>query len=68
LIQRDDILSWPRIFPKNVPEQRNGYDCGVFLIVFADYLSKAAQLDFSQEDIDLFRAKIALDFSRMSAL
>lgn len=63
--ERPDILKWPRVYPKSIPEQVNGYDCGIFLILFADYLSKSAKLNFSQKDIENFRVKLALDFAGM---
>ncbi len=31
------MLQWPRLFPKNIPQQENGCDCGVFAILFAEY-------------------------------
>lgn len=62
---RPDILKWPKVYPKDIPKQSNGFDCGVFLVLFADYLSKSAKLDFSQEDVEDFRVKLALDFARM---
>lgn len=37
LMQRSDILDWPREFPKEIPHQRNGCDCGVFTMLFANY-------------------------------
>ena len=62
---REDILQWPKVYPKSIPKQVNGYDCGVFLLLFSDYLSKAARLDFSQEHINDFRVKLAMDFTQM---
>ena len=41
------------------PTQRNGYDCGVFLIVTAHYLWKRQQLTFVESDMESFRLKIA---------
>jgi hypothetical protein len=35
--QRTDVLKWPREFPTDVPQQQNGYDCGVFTLLFANY-------------------------------
>lgn len=61
---RSDVLSWPRLFPKNVPQQQNGCDCGVFTILFADYLSQNAIMDFNQKDIPDFRVKIVCDMLR----
>ena len=35
--QRPDILQWPREFAKGIPLQANGYDCGVYTLLFAEY-------------------------------
>lgn len=32
-----DTSSWDRVFPKNIPHQQNGSDCGVFTLLFADF-------------------------------
>eukprot|EP00889_Picochlorum_renovo_P003502 jgi/Picre1/30532/NNA_005895.t1 len=66
--KRLDILEWPKVYHKNIPQQQNGVDCGVFLVLFANYLSMAAKLNFTQGDIDDFRIKIALDFAEMERL
>ena len=49
---------------KEVPQQKNGYDCGVFTIIFADLLSEDLPLNFSQENITQFRRKIVADILR----
>jgi hypothetical protein len=41
---REEILDWKRHYPKNIPRQRNGYDCGVFLSLFANSLAVEAEL------------------------
>lgn len=38
LLQRLDILEWPKVYHKNIPQQQNGVDCGVFLVLFANYV------------------------------
>ena len=41
------------------PQQNNGYDCGVFITMFADFISDGIPLlNFSQSDIPMFREKI----------
>lgn len=43
----------------NPPQQTNGIDCGVFAMVYADYLAERRVLNFSQNDIEEWRLKIA---------
>jgi sentrin-specific protease 1 len=43
-----------------VPQQRNGYDCGVFTCMFADFLSVNRPLSFNQAHITECRHRIAL--------
>ena len=52
----EDKWSANRVDP---PKQTNGYDCGVFLIMYADFLSDDLRITFEQKHMDLFRLKIA---------
>ncbi|KAH8421262.1 hypothetical protein KR009_007638 [Drosophila setifemur] len=45
----------------NVPQQTNGSDCGVFSCMFAEYVTRDQPLSFSQEQMDYFRKKMALE-------
>ena len=36
-----DAAEWPRSAPTNIPEQKNGCDCGVFMVKYADWLVRA---------------------------
>ncbi|EIE20629.1 cysteine proteinase [Coccomyxa subellipsoidea C-169] len=56
-----DTSEWPIRYPRDVPLQQNGCDCGVFALQFAEHLSRGAPMDFSQLDMPFFRAKIAAD-------
>ncbi|GAB4818844.1 hypothetical protein N2152v2_005890 [Parachlorella kessleri] len=56
--QTVDTSTWDRVFPKNIPQQQNGCDCGVFTLLFADYAGRDAPMTFTQRDIDYFRVKI----------
>lgn len=40
-------------------KQENGYDCGVFVCKFMDYISRGQQITFSQKDMKYFRILIA---------
>ena len=37
----------------------NGFDCGIFAVMFAEHLSRDAPLEFSQSDMEYFRVMIA---------
>lgn len=47
---------------RNIPLQTNGYDCGLFVLRFADLLSDDIPLkdSFSQKDMFAFREMVAL--------
>lgn len=47
----------------NIPRQSNGYDCGVFVLVLADHLSRDASLNYSQSDMPLWRSMIAFEIA-----
>ena len=33
-----DVSDWKQLAPTEIPEQKNGCDCGVFMVKFADWL------------------------------
>lgn len=49
---------------KRFPQQGNGFDCAVFAIVCADYLADNLEFDFSQQHMQFWRHKIAVDILR----
>lgn len=48
----------------NIPQQENGYDCGVFSCMFADFDTDDLPFQFSQENLAEFRLKIVLAIMR----
>lgn len=44
---------------RTVPQQDNCDDCGVFTCMFADYVSREAEINFSQADMVNCRERIA---------
>lgn len=54
--------------PPNVPQQKNGIDCGVFTCVCSDFLADDLPLSYSQENIPYWRNKIACDILRGNIL
>merc|ERR1719436_2392631 len=47
-----------------VPQQENGYDCGVFCIKIAEFLSRDAQPELSQQDMRYFRKLVMWELLR----
>ena len=41
---------------KDIPLQKNGYDCGVFILKYSEWLSRDAIITFTQEDMPYYRA------------
>ena len=52
----------------DTPSQHNGFDCGVFTCMFADFLSMDRPLAFSQEHITQCRERIALSIMKGVAI
>ena len=50
------------------PSQTNGHDCGVFMTRTAEYLSRGAQLDFTQKHMAYFRRRTVLELLHKSLL
>ncbi|KAK3283266.1 hypothetical protein CYMTET_9029 [Cymbomonas tetramitiformis] len=53
-----DTARWPAVAPSDIPQQDNGFDCGVFMLTYADYLSREHAFTFSQEHIPHIRERI----------
>lgn len=56
-----DFTGWTESCPKDVPAQRNGYDCGVFALVLAEHLSRDAAPIFAQADMPYWRERISYE-------
>jgi len=48
---------------REVPKQENGYDCGLFVPLFAEHVSRRSFLDFTQGDVsnNHLRQSVVLD-------
>ena len=44
--------------PPQIPQQTNGFDCGVFLLMFAKYLLLGKEFSFSCKDMTYLREQI----------
>merc|ERR1712059_56864 len=53
-----DMSNWTKQIVKDIPHQMNGSDCGMFACKFAEYLSRRAEITFSQSDMPYFRKRM----------
>merc|ERR1719154_554432 len=56
-----DMSSWKQVVAKEIPQQMNGSDCGMFTCKFAEYLSRRARITFSQKDMPYFRRRMVYE-------
>lgn len=54
-----DITAWEDLVPRHAPQQRNGFDCGVFACQTAESLSRACHPEFSQDEMPELRKRMA---------
>lgn len=59
-----DAATWPLRYPDPCPQQGSGDDCGIFTCKYMECLARTdiQDLPFSQNDMPIVRAKIALHF------
>lgn len=52
-----DVSKWivSSLRPSEIPQQKNGSDCGVFICKYADYISRGRNLTFRQNHMPYFR-------------
>lgn len=55
-LKNDNVSQWT--MNAQVPQQNNGYDCGIYICLFAEYISRQCSFDFSQRNIPYFRKRI----------
>jgi Ulp1 family protease len=62
-------LAWQVSYPELVrfqrfPRQSNGFDCGVFVCLYASYLMSNKTFDFTQSDLPAMRKWMAYRIAR----
>ncbi|KFK39004.1 hypothetical protein AALP_AA3G188100 [Arabis alpina] len=62
-----DVSSWDMEFLEDLPQQQNGYDCGMFMLKYIDFFSRGLGLCFSQEHMPYFRLRTAKEILRLRA-
>eukprot|EP00897_Mesotaenium_endlicherianum_P007965 jgi/Mesen1/7197/ME000371S06278 len=60
-----DVSQWERIESRDLPEQLNSCDCGVFMVKYADYHARDAPLHFTQSNMDYFRRRMVLELLKL---
>ncbi|KAF9183152.1 SUMO1 sentrin specific peptidase 1 [Haplosporangium sp. Z 767] len=62
-----DFEGWENDCPKDIPRQKNGFDCGVFTCTFIEFKSRGVEsFDFSQQNMPYLRKKIVLSIINKS--
>lgn len=56
-----DFSNWSFESVKDIPQQTNGSDCGVFSCVFAEHICANKDFNFSQDDMPYFRNKMVYE-------
>ncbi|XP_054001163.1 sentrin-specific protease 1-like [Hylaeus anthracinus] len=59
--QHYDTSNWKLECVKNIPQQMNGSDCGVFSCMFAEYICANRKITFTQDDMPYFRNKMVYE-------
>lgn len=56
-----DTSGWVAEHPKEILQQENGCDCGVFMLKYGDCIGSGCPLSFTQKDMEYFRRWIVAD-------
>ena len=54
-------IRFSRYEDRNIPMQSNGYDCGVFVCLYARYLAERSAFSFNQKDIPAVRKQMVTE-------
>ncbi|KAK4258295.1 hypothetical protein QN277_007756 [Acacia crassicarpa] len=61
----DDSHSWDFVYPKDIPQQVNGHDCGVFVLTYmASIIMCGSIVPFSSEEISGIRHRLLVELSK----
>jgi Ulp1 family protease len=67
--QCPDFSQWEKVpTTDDTPKQNNLVDCGIYCLIYADLLSVGLPLNFTADEIDLCRERIALSILKGSAI
>lgn len=66
--QTYNMSNWKLQPAKNIPQQMNGSDCGVFSCMFAEYVCANKKITFTQQDMPYFRNKMVYEILKSKLL
>ncbi|XP_056007512.1 sentrin-specific protease 1-like isoform X3 [Ostrea edulis] len=66
--QKFDLTDWKTKIVKDIPQQMNGSDCGMFTCKFAEYITREADINFTQEHMPYFRKRMVYEIVRKKLL
>ena len=53
---------------RHIPQQQNGYDCGIFACKFANFISQDLDFTFDQRHMSYFRKRLSVEILRKTIL
>lgn len=56
-----DLSGWKCVTLKDIPQQMNGSDCGMFACKFSEYLSRRRPITFTQDHMPYFRRRMVYE-------
>lgn len=56
-----DVSDWKTGSIREIPQQMNGSDCGMFACMYAEFLTRNAKILFTQEHMPYFRKKMVYE-------
>ena len=56
-----DLGAWNCVHIKDVPQQMNGSDCGMFACKYAEFLSRGKAISFNQSHMAYYRRRMVLE-------
>eukprot|EP00045_Choanoeca_perplexa_P011735 m.125537 g.125537 ORF g.125537 m.125537 type:complete len:707 (+) comp15747_c0_seq3:53-2173(+) len=63
-----DFTGWQDVTKPDCPTQTNAVDCGVFTTRFAEYLSRDADFDFTQDDMAYYRRRMTYELVKVKLM
>ncbi|XP_062581299.1 sentrin-specific protease 1-like [Saccostrea cucullata] len=66
--QKFDLSEWKTEITKEIPQQMNGSDCGMFTCKFAEYITREADINFTQEHMPYFRKRMVYEIVKKKLL